>query len=231
MNKNYKKILKSASKKKSALEALFNVTWTEFGFCTLLLVGFCGLSCLNYFWVRTWDCEIIKSNIDYIFIGILLTIFEIPALFLLYILFESAIEYLYIDIPLMLNRRYIPFTEEEIKKLPFKTDSEFIDFIKSLCCKKNIFKNDVYARSNNLFKDITIMFTTYIKIKSADEWEFLNNKIAILENMPKDLYEYFKEKDIEYLYHFEAYSIENNGWFLKELYDLRNELQKEKSNC
>ena len=68
-----------------------------------------------------------------------------------------------IEVPLLLNTKYLPTSEEEIKMLPFETQEEFFDFLYSLCGKK--FCGEIWMpKLNRLWFDIANTAIMYVKV-------------------------------------------------------------------
>lgn len=180
---DYKKILKSNSKKRTSLEAILNCGWDEIFAGLFLLLWYianyivCG--CFIYseqksameFIMLTAFTSIFSSIITFITVcGILIFAYGIFALF-------------YAEIPLRLNRRYLPLTMEEMKNLPFKTDEEVYDFALCICSKK-VFKNRIFVKG--MRDDVAEFLELYCDTfeKSFDD---------LWKEMPEELQEYLKE--------------------------------------
>ncbi len=162
MEKKYKEILKSCSKKKSTMEALFGINKGTVMFTLKLIAVTIVLFLLDWAIINAILVsagEPTLSFVDIFGVSIILVLLEL-AIFL--ILFLIVLE-LVVIVPLLLNTKYLPASEEEIKNLPFETQEEFFDFLYSLCRKKfcgEIWVPELYK----LWFDIANTAIMYIKV-------------------------------------------------------------------
>lgn len=181
MEKKYDKILKNCSKKKDTIEALFGIDKES---------GIIILNTITLFIINSTIVLIIalilstdKTEsllLDVICGTLLLTLAEFIVIFAIFILF-FIVEELVVDVPLLLNTKYLPISEEEIKKLPFKTQEEFFEFLYSLCRKKFCGKMWM-ATSKRLWIDIANTAIMYIKVN-----ELKYSELKIPEEMKESL--------------------------------------------
>ena len=180
MEKKYKKILKSCSKKKSTMKALFGVDKGTVILTLKLIVIIIILLLFNWpiitaSLVSTGEPALTALTFIAMFlINLLLTLMELVILF--FIGFKLVVE-----VPLLLNTKYLPASEEEIKNLPFETQEEFFDFLYSLCRKKFCGKMWM-ATSKRLWFDIADTVIMYIKVHGLKYSE-----LKIPEEMKKSL--------------------------------------------
>ncbi len=163
MEKKYKEILKNCSKKKDTMEALFGIGKKEARIILILTTLIIGLFLINWVIITATKFNFTGrptlSSIDIFSETCLLVLLEL-AIFL--ILFLIVLE-LVVLVPLLLNTKYLPASEEEIKNLPFETQEEFFDFLYSLCRKK--FCGEMWmATSKRLWFDIADTVIMYIKV-------------------------------------------------------------------
>lgn len=181
MEKKYKEILKSCSKKKDTIEALFGIDKES-----VIII----LSAIALFLVNGVIVFVIDSNsstdktasllLNAICETLLLILVEFIVIFAIFILF-FIVEELVVDVPLLLNTKYLPASEEEIKNLPFETQEEFFDFLYSLCRKKFCGKMWM-ATSKRLWFDIANTTIMYVKVH-----ELKYSELKIPEEMKESL--------------------------------------------
>lgn len=159
MEKKYKEILKNCSKKKDTIEALFGINKGTVMLALKLIAVIIVLFLLDWAII---DAILVSAGEPALsFIGMFFVNFYL-ALMELVILFFIGFKFV-VEVPLLLNTKYLPASEEEIKKLPFKTQEEFFDFLYSLCRKK--FCGEMWVlESKRLRLDIVNTAITYIKV-------------------------------------------------------------------
>lgn len=163
MEKKYKEILKNCSKKKSTIEALFGIDKKEARIILISITLIIGLFLINWVIIAAINFNFTgRPTLSFVDISgesLLLVLLEL-AIFL--ILFLIVLE-LVVGVPLLLNTKYLPASEEEIKNLPFETQEEFFDFLYSLCRKKFCGKMWV-PELYELWFDIANTAIMYVKV-------------------------------------------------------------------
>lgn len=203
MKNNYKKILKKNAKKQSTGEALFGIYWEDIKMvCIASIVFILGYG-FNMYALNLIDiCG--KSTTSVLIVSFMLTIIEILILYCIGLILYGAYEWLFITMPVLLQRRYLPLTIEEIKALPFKTNEEFYDFLFHICSRKNIF-----TKERQFVKGIRVdaiqMLNLYNNINEQDAFyldESIPRELSVFLNIKtKSFVKSISTKEINILKH------------------------------
>lgn len=183
MKEEYRQILRNSSKKRNLFEAITGLKLADVLIVIfVLLVIAVNSSILMYFRTELFGkADAISYIISSFFLGAFLIIPEAMGLWL----FVIFVIYIFVDIPLLYNRKYLPLETEEIRNLPFKEEKEFYEFVQSLYGKQFL-RIRFLADSNKLRDDIAVMVAKYIRI----------NEIESLDKMPDELLEYLDKSQL-----------------------------------
>ena len=182
MKEEYRQILKNSSKKRSLFEAITGLKLTDVLIVVFVLLAIAvNSSILMYFRTELFGkADAISYIVFSFFLGAFLIIPEAMVLGL----FVIFVIYIFVDIPLLCNRKYLPLETEEIRNLPFKKEKEFYEFVRSLYGKQFL-GSRFLADSNKLRDDIAVMVAKYIQINNAS-----------LDKMPDELRKYLEKSQL-----------------------------------
>lgn len=188
--KAYKNYLKQQKVKKNILETFLGPNYktilTEIILLFAYLVVFVGTTIyfnkvkelsLLYSMYKGFGYSIVISIVLFILIGLIVVITE----------------FLVVEVPVIWNSRYLPLTQEEFDNLPYKTDTEFYEFLE-YCCSKKFFKQKIYV--TKVYPDIEKMLNMYNKSKGIMDID----TPFIWEDCNPELKKYFKKARNEYIY-------------------------------
>lgn len=163
MEKKYKEILKNCSKKKGIIEALFGIDKKEARSILISTTLIIGLFLINWVIIEAINFNFTnRPTLPFVDISGASLILVLLELAIFSILFLTILE-LVVIVPLLLNTKYLPASEEEIKNLPFETQEGFFNFLYSLCRKK--FCGEIWVPElDRLWFDIANTAIMYIKV-------------------------------------------------------------------
>ena len=132
MDKNINKFLKRNSKKRTTMEAIFEEESLKkikeaIAILFILLVAFF----INFFVIIPLFANQEKC-VTKIGLSLIMIIVEIFALSVIGFPLYFLGEYLFVTLPVLLRRKYLPLTEEEIKNLDMN-EEEFYEFLYKVC--------------------------------------------------------------------------------------------------
>ncbi|MBQ8211728.1 MAG: hypothetical protein IJZ27_04265 [Treponema sp.] len=164
MDKNMKKILKNNTKKRSIPIALFGEErWYGIRIALMMSPFVVGLAIFDF--VYLWSfVEDMFFRIAFSGITLLL---ETAILLTLFLLIGVLIHIFTISVPVLLNRRYLPLTKDEIAALNMN-ESEFYDFIMKVSGKYSRFDKRWFF-VDMMYEDVSVMLNIYNEIHNKTE--------------------------------------------------------------
>lgn len=175
MEKNYKEILHNQSKKRNAF---FSIIEKDTFYMILFIIGCCIISCsigMFYYNYKADSIFIEQAPNILKFFGCMIfgfiTLIIICAFFYgIWILYNYLHHLFTVEIPVLLNKRYLPLTDEEIKNLNLNT-KEFAEFIEFCCSIEKKQKDGSIKReySKYILKDIIYLINEYCEINNFTE--------------------------------------------------------------
>lgn len=160
MEKNYKELLENQAKKRSAFFAIISKeTFYEILSASAFILVIGVLTFINY----RYGVEPSEAFLLDIVLCIFFSLFEMTAIIAIVYVLRMVFIFLFklftVEIPVLLNRRYLPLTKEEIKALNLN-EQEFAEFVE-YCCSKKRSKQICY--SSFIMKDIEELMRIYCK--------------------------------------------------------------------
>ena len=196
MEKNYKELLENQAKKTNAFFAIISKeTFCEFlsTLAFILVVGF--LTFIDYrYGIKPSDAFLLD-----IILCIFFSLFEMSAIIAIVYILRMVFIFLFklftVEIPVLLNRRYLPLTEEEIKNLNL-SEQEFAEFVE-YCCSKKRPKQICY--SSFIMDDIEELMKIYCKTYVLIDKNFCYEYEKILKYFSDEMKEHIKECNCNHL--------------------------------
>lgn len=178
--KTYKNYLKQQKIKKNILETFLGPNYKAILSQIIILFTYLGVfTGVTIYFNKVKELSLLYSMYKSICYSIIISV----VLFISIGLIVVITEFLVVKVPVIWNSRYLPLTQEEFDKLPYKTDEEFYQFLE-YCCSKKFFKQRTYVFQ--VYPDIEKLLSMYNKSKGIKDID----KIYLWENCNEEFKRY-----------------------------------------
>lgn len=186
--KTYKNYLKQQKIKKNILETFLGPNYKAILSQIIILFTYLGVFAgTTIYFNKVKELSLLYSMYKSFCYSIIIHV----VLFILIGLIVVITEFLVVKVPVIWNSRYLPLTQEEFDKLPYKTDEEFYQFLE-YCCSRKFLKQRTYVLK--VYPDIEKLLSMYNKSKGIKDID----KIYLWENCNQDFKKYIVKAQHEY---------------------------------